>query len=746
MNWPLTLRQFQRNPGLGPALVVARLTALSLCLPALVHAQADTVRPSIHARPASAPITLDGRLEEASWQEAAPIDRFLQVEPDQGKPATFGTTARVTFDRDNLYVGVSCRDEQGAAGVRVQDLRREFDYYNNDLFGVSLDPFLDGRNAVAFQVTPYGTQRDLQVYDGDVYNREWEGVWRVRTQMTDSGWTAEIAIPWSSLRYPSGQRTWGLNVYRIARRTNEMSGWVPWPRNLNPYRMDFSGRLEGLEPPPPRVDLRLRPYLLGQARRTGPASDRTSDVAPEAGGELTWSPSSNSQLDLTVNTDFAQADVDRQVVNLTRFSVFFPERRQFFLENGSLFDVGSTDAFVAQPFFSRRIGLADDGTPIGIQAGARFVRRTSRSGLGALVIRQEGTRSQGPATFAVGRWSRNIGDGSRLGVLGAGRFDEANDHAGARESGTAAIDWYSRLGAEGAVSGMLSRTTTSDGGGEGSSGYLYVRRQSNSLYAGFIGTLVSREYEPTIGFVSRQDVMVLSPAVIADWRPSWRPGWVRGFKPAVVSYLYYEPDQFTLQEGYVQAYVDVIPTSGGVMYPYVQRDFQRPTEAFPLLDGVTVPAGTLDAWRYGFLMQTNASGRLSGQLEVSNGGFYNGRNTAISSSLRVAPSPRLVLSTSYEVNLLRDIGVERVDRTTHLVAPEARIFLNRSMQLGGFWQYSSESRRGAWNARFSWEFEPLSYLYIVYNDNRAIGSLPGGATPLPPQQQLTVKLVYSHQL
>lgn len=711
----------------------------------LTAAQPDSVAPYVATR-ASLPIRIDGRLTEAAWWSAAPLTGFRQVEPEQGAASAFQTVVRVVYGESALYIGVFCRDSLGADGVRVQDMRRKFDYFANDLFGVSLDPFRDSRNSIAFQITPHGAQRELQVYDGSVYNREWEGVWSVRTEIGDSGWTAEIAIPWATLRYPPGRATWGANFYRIARRANETSAWRPWPRNLNAYRMDFAGALEGLEPPPPRMSLRVRPYAVLEAARAGPAATVSDDVEPRIGGELTWAPSTSTTLDLTVKTDFAQADVDRQVVNLRRFSLFFPERRQFFLESGSLFTVGLVDEFyVVEPFFSRRIGLSDEGTPVPIQAGGRLVRRDAVSGLGALAIRQDGLDGRGPVTLGVGRYSRNVGAGGRVGGLVATRFEEAGAGSDAERGAVGVADWFTRFDQRTVFQGMVSGTTSSAPGGEGAAGYVYVARQTNSLYAGLIEAVVTRDYRPSTGFVSRSDVVVTSPAVIGDWRPSWRPAWLRSLKPALITYLYHGASDLRLQEGFVQGYVDVALQSGAIIYPYVERHFQRPTEPFELVGGVTIAAGTKDYWRYGFHLGTNASAPAFARVDASTGSFFGGELDRLDSEIRFAPSPRASLSVRYEIDRLRGIGEDRVDVTTHLLAPELRLALDPRVQLTAFYQYNSDLERGTWNARFAWEFAPLSYAYLVYNDQRAVGR---GLTSVAglPAQQLVLKLVYLTQL
>jgi hypothetical protein len=696
---------------------------------------------------AARPISVDGRLDEPDWLSAAPLTDFRQVEPEQGAPARFRTVVRVVYDATHLYIGAFCHDSLGARGVRVQDLRRKFDYYENDLFGLSLDALHDGRNSVAFQVTPYGTQRELQSYDGDTFNEEWEAVWRVRTEITDSGWTAELAIPWSTLRYHNDGQPWNVNFYRRARRTNELSAWRPWPRNLNPYRMDFSARLEGLAPPPPRTNLRFRPYALLRGDRIGRGAAKSDSLSPSVGGELTWAPNPSTVVDLTVRTDFAQAEVDRQVINLTRFSVFFPEKRQFFLENANLFTVGLEGSeFNLQPFFSRRVGLSEDGVPIPIQAGARLVRRDARSGLGALAIRQDGFGGAGPSTFGVARYSRNVGASGRLGALVSARLDEAGELAPARQGGTVGADWFTRFGSATVFNGMLSASVSSEPGGEGLGGFAFLGYTGNGVYAGLIEAVATREYTPATGFVSRPDVILTSPAVIGDWRPRWKPSFIRRFRPAVLAYLFNSATDFGLQEGYVQTYVDFAFESGALIYPYLQRDFQRPSAPFDLLEGVTIPAANLDAWRYGVFAKSDESAALSGRIDASWGGFFGGRADRYNATVRFAPSPRVALAVNYQLNRLQAVGSPAVDVTTHLLAPELRVALNARAQLSAFYQYNTSIDQGALNARLSWEFAPLSYLYLVYNDRRAVGLGDDAAPPDTPARQLVLKAVYLYQL
>jgi hypothetical protein len=335
-------------------------------------------RPKLVAARANAEPRIDGTLDDAAWAAAPIVTDFHIVRPDYQRDAKHPTRVRLLYDAEHLYVAAEMSLPEGRRSIRVRDLRREFDFSENENFSVTIGPLGDRRTSYQFSVTPYGAQRDVQAFDGgDANNENWDALWRVRTQISDSSWTAEFAIPWATMRYAQSATTWDVNFLRNARHALETSAWAPFPRQFSSYRLTFAGAVERIEPPAPRPSVRVRPYALADASRLGAQS--TSSAAT-VGGEVIWAPNANSSLDLTVRTDFAQADVDRQVVNLERFSVFFPERRQFFLENADVLGVrGLTGRYVVQPFFSRSIGLADDGRPIPVDVGGTVARRR-RSG------------------------------------------------------------------------------------------------------------------------------------------------------------------------------------------------------------------------------------------------------------------------------------------------------------------------------------------------------------------------------
>ncbi|MCG8386846.1 MAG: carbohydrate binding family 9 domain-containing protein, partial [Cytophagales bacterium] len=315
--------------------------------------------PVVTAQKVKGIIKLDGKLSEEDWQRASVTSDFFRMEPRQGGTYLYDTRVKILYDEKNLYVGAFCKDSLGRKGVRVQDLRRDFSWGENDIFLVQLDPQNLKQYCVSFQTTPYGNQRDLQNFNDENTDNDWNALWSVRTHRTDSGYFAEFAIPFKSIRYEQAQGsepvTWGITFSRLARRDYEQTVFPAIPQSFSPYRMTYAARLKGLELPEPSANVRVEPYFLYQYDDIEEEGVNSSEGDAKLGGDIKWAINPRSVLDFTFNTDFAQADVDRAVNNLERFNIFFPERRQFFLENSGIW-AGAGNRSVT-PFFSRTIGL-----------------------------------------------------------------------------------------------------------------------------------------------------------------------------------------------------------------------------------------------------------------------------------------------------------------------------------------------------------------------------------------------------
>src|SRR5688572_18572936 len=402
-------------------------------------------RATVRAVRIAEPLRLDGRLDEEVYRETLPIDGFLQQVPDEGAPATQPTEMWVFFDDEYLYIAARCLDSQPNR-ITANDLRRDGSGISqNDNFGVVLDTFLDRRNAYYFQTTPIGALRDASVTDG-VNNGNWNTVWEVRTARSEAGYTVEMAIPFKSLRYRGGgPQTWGINARREVQWKNESSmlSQVPASYAAGWTQMSVAGTLVGLETPAQSLNLEFKPYLVSSVTTDrGARVPFNNDTSANAGIDVKYGLTRALTADLTVNTDFAQVEEDQQQINLTRFNLFFPEKRDFFLEGQGIFDFGGQSGqragAVPIMFFSRRIGLSS-GQAVPVIAGGRVTGKAGRFEVGALGITTGDKPSAGAVTttFSALRLRRNILRRSSVGMIATGRWPGIS---GAGDNGTAGVD------------------------------------------------------------------------------------------------------------------------------------------------------------------------------------------------------------------------------------------------------------------------------------------------------------------
>ncbi|HAK57342.1 MAG TPA: hydrolase, partial [Acidobacteria bacterium] len=328
--------------------------------------------------------TIDGRLDEAVWQDAPVVEQFTQQEPLEGEAATERTEVRMLYDSSNLYIGVRAFDSD-PEGIIATEMRRDSQQMlNEDNFQFIIDTFNDSRSGYMFATNPLGAKLEQQIFEegegsgffgpNSNINIDWDGVWNVRSRRTEAGWVAEIAIPMRTLRFiPGESQSWGINFMRLIRRKNESVFWAPIPKAYSLTRVSLAGSLDGLEALSQGVDLRIKPFVVAGGEGERVDGEIEGSGLGEVGLDMTYGVTSGLNLDVTVNTDFAQVEVDEQQVNLTRFSLFFPEKRDFFLENAGLSTVGALTPRLktADLFFSRRVGLSDRGQPVPIIAGGR---------------------------------------------------------------------------------------------------------------------------------------------------------------------------------------------------------------------------------------------------------------------------------------------------------------------------------------------------------------------------------------
>lgn len=681
----------------------------------------DAVKKEMIAVQITGPIKVDGSLDEEEWKLAKPSPRFVQIEPQQGMAPNFETEVRVLYNRQYLYFSFICHDSSGKKAIRATDFRRDFGIRSHDHVALSFDGFNDDRNAMALMANAYGVQRDLLVFDDILYDLDWDGLWKVRTTRSDSGWIAEIAIPWQTLRYPKTKdslQQWGFNAYRTRRMSNEISSFSAYPRNFSFTRMAYAGVLKNLQPPPPKPNIRIQPYVLGAFDRykNFPTSTKPEKNNFRAGGDVKWAINPNTILDITVNTDFAQADADRQVNNVTRFSVFFPERRQFFLENASLFGVGVTPnedgsggAMRIQPFFSRRIGLDDFGNPIPLDAGGRFVYRSSKRNAGLMVMRQRESITTPGTNFFVGRFSENFGKQNRIGGL----MTVKNNSDGTNI--VSAIDAFFRIGESHSVNTMLIHSNT--GSKNGFAGYGQYYYTSNQWKFWWTQSVVTKDFNPELGFVSRGDVIGTTPGIFLYYRGKALPfkKWIRAFEPGVFPEFYHQASTGKLIERQLQANPIWINFQNGGYFGYIiSPTYQLLTEPFTPL-GINIPEGKYNYLRHIFYFSSDQSRVLSTNFNFATGSYFNGKLFSGTFTLNIAPIPNLFLQTQFNRNHFREVGDPETDKIVDLYSLSGRIALNPRLQLIGFYQKNSENNSSNYNIRLSWEYQPLSYVYLVFN-------------------------------
>jgi hypothetical protein len=668
-------------------------------------------------------LNIDGILDEKEWQAGKPVSDFIQIEPDQGEKANHETIMTSLYNSKYLYLGIFARDSLGKKAIRATDFKRDFDFKQHDLVTIAIDGFNDSRSSMVFVTNPYGVQRDLLAYDDVNFSLEWDGLWQVRSTRTDSGWIAEVAIPWQTLRYPrvnDSIQNWGFNVYRNRRMTNEISAFSPFPRSVSILRMAYAGLLTNLSPPPPSPNIRIQPYFVTSVTnsRSDDNIEDLRDFNNKLGGELKWAINPHSVLDLTFNTDFAQADVDRQVNNLSRFSVFFPERRQFFLENSSLFGVsgsprgdGTGGLMRIQPFFSRRIGLDDFGNPIPIDAGARYVNYSAKHNYGVIAMRQREAENSPAANFVVGRFAENFGRQNRVGGLAVMKGTSEGIHL------TSMLDGFFRLGQPHTINTMLVHTISGSDEKNGIAGYAQYYYSTNRWKAWWSQSIVTENFNPEMGFVSKSNVVGTTPGFIWHYRGDklFLKRYIRAFEPGMNGEFYNNASSGRLMERQVNIRPLHFNMQSGAYIGYnLQIIYQNLMVPFEPL-GLIIGAGEYAYARYQIMASTDPSKMLNILTDMNWGNYFNGKLQSYDLAVQFVPIPHISLQGRVNRNYLDDVGDMAVNKRIDLYSIEGRFALNSRIQMVGFYQQNSENKSRNYNIRFSWEYRPLSFVYIVIN-------------------------------
>jgi hypothetical protein len=679
---------------------------------------------------------IDGRVDETVWAEAEPFSAFIQQNPDEGQPATERTEIRFLLDRQSLYIGVINFDSE-PGNLVVTESRRDADLDDTDSIQILLDTFNDGQNALVFGTNPFGIEYDGQVRaegqtgqggggggGGAGFNVNWDADWIVRTQRTERGWEAEFAIPLKTLRYNPGEgRTWGVNALRNIRRKNEQVFLSPVPRGYGLHRVSVAGKLHGLDLPV-RRELRLLPYASGSINDDRTLGLDTVARSGDAGLDVKWGVRADLTLDLTVNTDFAQVEADEQQVNLTRFPLFFPEKRPFFLENAQLFQLGQPQA--VDLFFSRRIGLSATGEPIDIVAGGRLSGKLGGYNVALLNMQTSAAaddrsgRTLAPSNnFTVLRLQREVGR-SNFGALFVGRQGVGDLAVRDDYNRAYGVDLGWQATANGRVSAFLARTDSPRSRGASDHAGRAVYTYTNELWgAGGGYTQVGERFNPEVGFLRRRGYRQLEGRYSLSYQPVQWP-WIRRIQPHT-NFSVYMSLQNELESSQGHWHFFDIQTRPGARFGYLFETGQdRPRRAFTVYEDVTgrrviIPPGEY-AWTRGvFEGHTNLSAPVSASLLHRVGSYYDGDYHGW----------QLTLGLRAGARLLSEIGWNRDDITlpggkfrNDLVPVKISYAFTSLASLQGLIQYNKQASTLSSNIRLALLDRSGTGFFLVYNDRR----------------------------
>ena len=724
--------RMERRAGMHVMCVRVRVSGLLCAACAASGVAAQRSEPyTVVAFPATA-IRLDGRLDEPAWQGAVRISNFTQRELDFGSPVSERTEVAVLIDRDALYVGFWGWDSD-AEGIRASAMARDFSWTADDNFEVALDTFDDDRSGYLFVTNPNGARADALIADnGGAINRDWDGVWDVRARRTDEGWFAEFRIPFSTLRFrPGSGADWGINFERNIRRKREQVLWQGWSRDFDLEQVSRAGRLSGIRDVSGTKLLEARPYIAGGGEWRDEAGDHGLG---HVGLDLNWLPTPDWKVNVTVRPDFAQVESDREEVNLTRFSLFYPEKRTFFLEGSEFFafDIGDD----ARPFYSRTIGLAADRTEIPIAGGARVLGRSGGTTLGAMALRTEGKGAEPASTFGVARWKQDVLDESSVGLLAVARRDPGRTNAAYGFNLQYATSEF--LGEREFEAGLaLVQTYTSDAAERfGLAHRVFVSYPNDLVEFTASWSRVDSAFNPEAGFRRRSSYQRWGTELAISPRPRFLP-FVQQFEIKPVELSVYTDDR----TGDLQTlYAEFVPLAftlrtGDSFELNLQRRADSPAEPFELFEDAEIPAGTYWFTRWAADASTFGSRPLSGSLEVSGGDFYLGTRLEYGLNGRWKVNRHLGLSADWAHNRIEFEG-----RTFLVDEAGGRADFAFTPNLFGAvaGQWNNEDDEVILNFRLNWIPRPGSDLFLVINQIAESGD--AGWSPL--RTTLLSKLVW----
>ena len=689
-------------------------------------------------------ITIDGHVEEPAWKLAVPAKDFYQFAPDPGELSPEPTEVRFLYDDDNLYVAFHSWDSDMARRT-VTEIKEDFSPTSSDVATLVIDSLHDRQNGYQFATNAAGAKRDSQISNDGQYNNDWDGVWDVKVTVQEDGWIAEFVIPFTTFRFSNEPtQEWGLNLGRKILRRNEDSQWAPIPIRYRAIsKISLAGTLTGLENIRPGRNLKIKPYVAGGSTqvRTGLGTPGSTTTLVQSlgrfkdydgGVDIKYGVGPSLTLDGTYHTDFAQVEVDQQQVNLTRFSLFFPEKRDFFIENAGNFGFGGGGGGTGRttgggsstgasgnlsPFYSRQIGLSPAGTPIPIIGGARLSGKVGGAyDVGFLTMRTDGLETRDASgnelstpsnNYVVGRVRRNLLTNSFVGALVTSRDSAVPDDHN-RVYGTDAFFELDKW----QFNGYFLRSETPGRAGKDHARRLGVAWQDDELILATEYNAVGANFNPEVGFLRRGNFSQYAGEFA--WRPQLRRSQTIRNLDFGANLDYYEDGNGSIETRIEEVNFGIQFENSGAVNYNINQTFDRLVED-TRINRVIVPAGDYSYLAHTASFSTNQSRKLSGSGNVSWGEFWDGNRQSFGGGLGVTPNYHLAIDLSYSRN---DVTLPTGAFTTDLVGMRLVYAFTGRASLNAFVQYNADTHQVSSNIRFNFIHHPLSDLYVVYNDRR----------------------------
>ncbi len=720
------------------AMKIVRVLYFILCIaPALAAKDInyETARLDKRLRPAKATekITIDGRFDELIWAEAPRISEFTQREPDEGEQASEQTEVRVLYDNDNLYFGVIAKDSEIHRAI-ISELKKDFSVDNGDSFQILLDTFHDERNAYHFIINPAGAKWDAQIAnEGRDVNQSWDGVWYVKTRIVDNGWNAEIAIPFKTLKFLHADvQTWGINFQRTLRRRNEDSLWAPVPRIYTVQRVSFAGKIEGLEGIEPGSNIKIKPYVFSSFAQNRIAGTRK--YGRDVGLDVKYGITTGLTWDFTYNTDFSQVEADEQQINLTRYSLLFPEKRDFFLENSGIFQFGVPNASFGggggspsnnvyttiSPransvrndmilFFSRTIGLSDSGDAIPILGGTRLTGTAGKYRIGVLNMQQRSYGATNATNFFVGRVSRNILANSDIGLMVTNK--EINNSPLYNRS--IGADANFRFGQSLTINGFLVKTGTPGISNKDLAGRASIQYRDRTWQLSGTYTTIQDNFHNEMGFTPRVGIRKFSSIASYTWRPEKWHRVIRDIRPHW-QLDYVLDSSGRLATRYNDFHWPFQFQNGGMIEIGLNPTLEYFSDPFKI-SSTNITPQLYKFNEYFVLGNTDNSRKLSGTWRWSTGRFYSGYKHSYVGGATFRANHKLNTSVSFTYN---NISLAEGRLSQKLMATRVNYGFSTTMFLNALIQYNSDTNQWSSNVRFNIIHRPLSDIFVVYNEHR----------------------------